>query len=109
MVIDSLDQLRNIIIPHFNQYPLYGTKQHAFLVFVSIVNIIQKKEHHNKKIFAKLIKLALSMNLTSTNTNSRQKDLFDVIGVFAKDSEDSSNLHIFDSTIHLELPSIVNH
>ena len=46
------------------------------------------------------------MNLTSTNTHSRQKDLFDVIGVFAKDS---SNLHIFDSTIHLELPSIVNH
>ena len=46
LAIDSLDQLRTIIIPHFYQYPLYGTKQHAFLVFVDIVNIIQNKEHY---------------------------------------------------------------
>ena len=39
LVIDSLDQLRHLIIPHFYQYPLYGTKQYAFLVFVSIEKI----------------------------------------------------------------------
>lgn len=43
-VVDSLTDLNNVIIPHFNNYPVFEGKQHAFLTLELIVNRLMNKK-----------------------------------------------------------------
>nr|ATI20217.1 LAGLIDADG endonuclease [Juglanconis oblonga] len=43
--VRSLDELNNIIIPHFSKYPLKTQKQADFQLFTKIVDLLNNKEH----------------------------------------------------------------
>jgi hypothetical protein len=43
--VKSIKDLINVIIPHFDKYPLLTQKQADFELFKQIVCLIKKKEH----------------------------------------------------------------
>jgi len=82
-----LAELYNIIIPHFNNYPIFFAKYHAFKLFSKIVTALFNKEKRSIQERRELLKLALSMNIT-TNRNIETIDkLFTILGVDEEASE----------------------
>jgi len=59
----SLKELTNIIIPHFINYPLITKKQADFLLFKSVIELMNKAEHLTKEGFNQILSLKASMNL----------------------------------------------
>ena len=57
------NDLTNIILPHFNEYPLITNKQRDFKIFSDILKIMNNKEHLSKEGLMKLINLRASLNL----------------------------------------------
>lgn len=60
----SIDSRRNIlerVIPFFDRYPLL-TKEKNYKMFKQIVESMERKEHHTKAGFTKLVRLAYRMN-----------------------------------------------
>ena len=72
-VVNSAAQPLNIIIPHFNKYPLHLSKQHSFLILVSVIDILTNKAHYDKDIFAKPTTLVFSMNDVTNRTIDQEK------------------------------------
>jgi hypothetical protein len=54
--------LTNVIIPHFDKYPLLTQKRADFLLFKSIVELINKKEHLNMEGLRKILSIKASIN-----------------------------------------------
>jgi len=66
--VTRLEYLNNIIIPHFNKFPLFCGKLHAFNLFSKIVYYLYNKEKRTLEGRREILKMALSMNVT---TNSK--------------------------------------
>jgi hypothetical protein len=64
--VNSINDFVNIIIPHFDKYPLLTKKQVDYEFFKIIINIMYKKEHLNLEGLQKVINLKSSMNKGST-------------------------------------------
>ena len=64
--VQSFNDLTNIIIPHFDKYPLISQKQADFLLFKSIVSLLNKKEQSTLEGIQKIINYRASMNLGLT-------------------------------------------
>lgn len=64
--VSSIDQLYNIIIPHFNKYYLLTQKRADFELFASIVKTIKGKDHLSTKGLQDIVNLKASMNLGLT-------------------------------------------
>jgi hypothetical protein len=60
--IQKLKDIINIVIPHFNKYPLITQKQSDFLLFKDIVYLIFDKQHLNKEGLIKILSLKASLN-----------------------------------------------
>ncbi|GAA5129076.1 hypothetical protein GCM10023339_57760 [Alloalcanivorax gelatiniphagus] len=60
--IDSIEELQ-VIIYHFNVYPLKSAKLADFLIFQDCFSIIKSKEHLTEEGLTKLFKLKASLNL----------------------------------------------
>ena len=60
--VRSLDDLIEVIIPHFNKYPLLSSKIKDFKIFSKICKMMQKSDHRKKKGLIKIINLAYRMN-----------------------------------------------
>jgi hypothetical protein len=60
--IRKLDDIINIIIPHFNKYQLITQKYGDFVIFKNIVKLMNKDEHLNKDGLIKIINLKASLN-----------------------------------------------
>jgi len=60
--VSSLDDIINIIIPHFDKYPLLTQKGLDFANFKSIAELIQKKDHLSDEGFKKILSLKASLN-----------------------------------------------
>ena len=43
--VNSLQDLTNIIIPHFSNYPLYTQKAADFMLFKQVIELMQNKVH----------------------------------------------------------------
>lgn len=67
-VVNKLEDLNNIIIPHFNIYSVFCGKLHAFKLFKEIVTALFNKEKRTLEERRELLKLALSMNKTNNRT-----------------------------------------
>lgn len=65
--VRSLNSINNIIIPHFEKYPLLTQKHADFLLWKSIVNIMHKKEHLDLKGFTKILNIKASLNKDNGN------------------------------------------
>lgn len=66
--VSSSKDLTNIIIPHFNEYPLLTQKKADFLLFKSVLELINKKEHLTLKGLQKIVSIRASMNWGITST-----------------------------------------
>lgn len=60
--VTLINDLINVIIPHFEKYPLMSKKWADYKIFKSIVEIMKKKEHLTPEGLIKLIALKASMN-----------------------------------------------
>jgi len=79
--------LYNIIIPHFNNYTIFCAKYHAFKLFSQIVTALFNKEKRSIQERRELLKLALSMNITTNRKVETIDKLFTVLGVDEEASE----------------------
>lgn len=82
-----LVELYNIIMPHFNKYPVFCAKYHAFKLFSLIVTALFNKENRSIQERRELLKLALLMNITTNRKIERIDKLFTILGVDEKASE----------------------
>lgn len=76
-----IEELYNIIIPHFLNYPVFCAKLHAFNLFKEIVIALFNKDKRTIEGRIELLKLALSMNTTTNRTEERIDQLFSLLGV----------------------------
>jgi hypothetical protein len=61
--LNSLQDLTNIIIPHFEIYPLLSQKAADFILFKQIVELMNNKAHLTEEGLQQIINLRASMNL----------------------------------------------
>ena len=61
--VQSIKDLRNVIIPHFDRYPLVGEKQADFLLFKSIVELMYKQKHLTIEGLREIVSISASLNL----------------------------------------------
>jgi hypothetical protein len=60
--VSSIKDLNNVIIPHFDKYPLNTPKKADFLLFKLIIDLMNKKEHLHMKGLIKIIEIKASLN-----------------------------------------------
>jgi hypothetical protein len=60
--VNKLQDIINLIIPHFDKYSLITQKQSDFLLFKEIVYLMLNKEHLNKNGLLKILNLKASLN-----------------------------------------------
>lgn len=60
--VNKLYDIINVIIPHFNKYPLITQKYGDFVICKNIIELMNKKEHLNKNNLIKIINLKTSLN-----------------------------------------------
>lgn len=62
-VVRNFDDIYNIVIPHFDEYPLLTQKQADFLLFKEIAFLMKNKEHLTPEGLLKIVAIKASMNL----------------------------------------------
>ena len=60
--VTKLDDLVNVIIPHFKSFPLLTQKHLDFILWSKIVNLMYNQEHLNEKGLQEIINLKASLN-----------------------------------------------
>ena len=65
--VRKLDDITNIIIPHFDRFPLISKKQSDYILFKNIVKLMEKGEHLNKEGLKKIVSLKASLNKGLSN------------------------------------------
>jgi len=65
--VRNLNAITNVIIPHFNKYPLITQKQSDYLLFKQIVELMDKGEHLTKEGLIKIVNLKASLNKGLSN------------------------------------------
>ena len=66
--VERIEDLQNIIIPHFLNYPVFCAKLHAFKLFSQIVFALSTKDNRTIEGRIELLKMALSMNITTNRS-----------------------------------------
>lgn len=61
--VNSLKDIANVILPHFDQYPLLTKKRIDYLLFKQIVLLMLNQEHHSLSGTQKIVNLKASLNL----------------------------------------------
>ena|SRR3989344_4012452 len=60
--VDKIQQLKDIIIPFFDKYPLIGEKHKNFSLFKEVVFRLFEKKHFERQGFIEITKLCFQMN-----------------------------------------------
>ena len=60
--VRTLDSINNLIIPHFEKYPLITQKYSDFILFKDIVKLMNNNEHLNKEGLSKIVSLKAILN-----------------------------------------------
>lgn len=82
LVVSSIDDIINIILPIFENYPLRGSKLEAFEIFKYVVLSIKKKKHLTLIGLIEILELSYFMN---QKTSNRTEDTYqDLIGYLIK-------------------------
>lgn len=66
--VSSIKELTNVIIPHFEKYPLITQKRADFLLFKSVVGLINKSEHLTSEGLKKIVAIRSSINFGLTKS-----------------------------------------
>lgn len=105
--IVKIEELMNVIIPHFNIYPVFCAKLHAFNLFKKIVTNLFNKEKRTIEGRREMLKMTLSMNSTNNRTEDRINLLYSLLKITdPKDKELIPNTitsvdHILCSNDHI--------
>ena len=88
-LVERLEDLKTIIIPHFINYPVFCGKLHAFYLFREIVTALGTRSADNRTIEGRreMLKKALSMNETTNRKEDRIDFLFSLLGVRSADNK----------------------
>jgi hypothetical protein len=60
--VSTLKDITNVIIPHFDKYPLLTQKRADYLLFKQVVVIMKNKEHLTSEGLTKIISIRASIN-----------------------------------------------
>ncbi|XP_014549988.1 hypothetical protein COCVIDRAFT_43286 [Bipolaris victoriae FI3] len=60
--VHSIKDITNIIIPHFDNYPLLTKKYSDSMLFKNVINLMLEKQHTNLEGIQKIINTRASMN-----------------------------------------------
>lgn len=60
--VTSLQDLTNVIIPHFDKYSLITQKKGDFILFKEIIDLMNRKEHLTLEGIQKILAIKASMN-----------------------------------------------
>lgn len=60
--VQSLEDLKNVIIPHFIKYPLITQKNSDFILFCSIIDLMLSNKHLEIEGFNQIVNIRSSMN-----------------------------------------------
>lgn len=93
-IVEKIDDLQNIIIPHFSNYPVFCAKLHAFKLFSQIVSALNTKNNRTIEGRIELLKMALSMNITTNRSKDRKELLFSLLGV-----SETKDIEFIENTI----------
>ena len=80
-LVDRLEDLKTKIVPHFQNYPVFCAKLHAFNLFKEIVIALSNKDKRTIEGRRELLKMALSMNSTTNRKEDRINHLFSLLDV----------------------------
>jgi hypothetical protein len=69
--IINIDDILEVIIPHFDKYPLITQKQNDYIIWKKIINLIRDGKHLDEKGLTEILNLKVSFN----------KEMFDGLGV----------------------------
>ena len=72
--VTKIKDITNVIVPHFDKYPLKTQKRSDFLLFSSVVDLMNKKEHLTHEGLLKILAIKASLNKGLSN------DLKEVFG-----------------------------
>jgi hypothetical protein len=61
--VSNINDLSNVIIPHFKKYYLITQKRIDFELFSKIIKIIKNREHLTKEGLQKIVNLKTTLNL----------------------------------------------
>jgi hypothetical protein len=61
--VGKIDDIINIVIPHFEKYPLLTQKAADFIFFKKIIELMRKKEHLSFECLQQIINIKSAMNL----------------------------------------------
>ena len=110
LCVNTLKDLNNNVLPHFEEYPLLSEKKKDYIVFKQIVEKMNKKLYNTLIGFCDIYNLALSMN---KNGAYRKKDkycaahnpLFDTLkGCTQRLNRNDKNLKDDKNIKHASLP-----
>ena len=73
--VSKIDDLINIIIPHFSNYPLITQKAADFLLFKKVVYLIKNKEHLTNEGFKKITEIKSFMNIWIQSENKKKSNI----------------------------------
>lgn len=97
--VTSLPQIKNKILPLFDDAPLRAGKLKSYLTFKQVVYMMENKEHLTKEGLANIINLSYFMNTASSRTEENKQALLRRIGY-------EGNYTIEKLTIPTSLPPI---
>jgi hypothetical protein len=60
--VTSLQDLTNVIIPHFDKYPLITQKLADFILFKKVIDLMNRKEHLTLEGIEKILAIKASIN-----------------------------------------------
>ena len=60
--VHSVKDITNVIIPHFDNYPLLTKKYSDYMLFKNVINLMLEKQHTNLEGVQKIINTRASMN-----------------------------------------------
>jgi len=67
--VRNIDDLTKVIIPHFQKFPLQGSKASDFEKFAQVCEMIKANLHRSKKFLPEIIEISYSINLGKRKHN----------------------------------------
>lgn len=65
--VSTINEITNVIIPHFDKYPLLTKKYYDYTVFKEIVKLMLEKEQNTLQGIQKIVNYKASMNWGLSN------------------------------------------
>lgn len=65
--VSTISDIANVIIPHFDNYPLLTKKYSDYVLFKKIIELMLEKEHNTLEGRQKIVNIKASINLGLSN------------------------------------------